>query len=321
MYLINKYTRNTFFSALGTIAVFSAVLFSCKKEDAEIPYNDIVNYTVDVEGETVKAAVDNDRIILYWPLEKEIPATITPVINVSKNAGISPASGVAVSTTETVVYTVTSETGAERKYTLYIPNNRVKPYIKSWDGLTHYNEKAFIIEGNQINFRGDYFSTKENESRVFLTNENNQEVEAETVINKDLIFAFRPKELGVYKKIRFETSGYTFSYDTVFHYITSPFSRIPYPTENITVKQGEEFVLTGQNLDKISSFIMTKLSGGDEYELVIKNSTSGTITLTVPATVPAGEYNYLLYQQPAGEFHDLINGQLALWETAIIVTN
>ncbi|WP_126972704.1 hypothetical protein [Gynurincola endophyticus] len=321
MYLINKLTHKTILSSIGTIVLLSAVLFSCKKEDAKIPYTEVVNFTVDVEGEAVKAAVDNDKIILYWPLEKDIPETISPVINVSKNATISPASGATISTTETVVYTVTSETGAVRKYTLYIPNNKVKPYIKSWDGLTLYNGKAFIVEGNQINIRGDYFSTKENGSRVFITNENNQEVEAEIVAKTGLVFGFRPKEIGTYKKFRFESAGYTFTFDTVFHYVSDPFSRISYPTENITVKQGEDFVLTGKNLDKISSVVLTKLSGGDQYELVIKNATSATITLTTPATIPTGEYNYLLYKQNAGEYHDIINGQLALWETAIIVTN
>lgn len=321
MYLINKYTHQTIFSAIGTIVLLSTILFSCKKEDAKIPYTEIVNFSVDIEGEVVKAAVDNDRIILYWPLEKEIPETITPLISISKNAQINPASGEVVSTRETIVYTVTAETGAIRKYTLYIPNNKVKPYVKSWDGLSSYNGRAFIVEGNQINIRGDYFSTKENESRVFFTNENNQEVEAEIVTKGELVFGFRPKELGTYKKIRFESAGYTFTFDTLFNYITNPYSSIPNLTENITVKQGEDFVLNGQNLDKINRVILTKLSGGDEFELVVKNATAGTITITVPETLPTGEYNYMIYFQSAGEYHDARQSELVLRTSAIIVTN
>lgn len=111
----------------GSLAVAFALVTSCKKETeyASSPYNKIEGFAVTTEGSgVINAAVNGDSILVYWPTYATLPATVSPVIRVSENATITPASGTAVSLVTGTKFTVTSQSGVAKDYFLKLVLNQ-----------------------------------------------------------------------------------------------------------------------------------------------------------------------------------------------------
>jgi len=117
------------------ITVFSA----CKKEYeiAPTPYTEITAFKIPYNGgkDTIVAAVDGENIYVSWPGSTEwpIPETVAPIINISKNASISPASGAAIALKDGAQYQVKAQDGTIKTYTVKLSNGALLPSFQDED--------------------------------------------------------------------------------------------------------------------------------------------------------------------------------------------
>ena len=305
------------------VAVWTAVVLllavSCKKEAALRPYTDIVNFTVtSPDGEPIKAAIDGDSIVIYWPIGKELPETLTPVINVAEGATISPASGEEVSLREAVQYTVKAETGDRKTYRLHVPNNKPKPYVSTLGGLNIKGDRQFIFKDWVMSFRGDYYDASEGGTAVFYVDAEGNETPAEVQYISELGVNIVAGALGAFSGVKIESNGHTIFYETVFEVVENPFSTLTDPEEPTTAKPGDELTFSGTNLDKVDKFEIGNYLTNTQLELEIVAATAESITVKLPADIPAGAYNFIVGYFPAGEYNDAGNTASYLQEHNLI---
>lgn len=160
--MAHKYLYKGLLSLLGIMALFS----SCKTEheDALSPYTEVESFTFENNNKTFDAVILGDSIVVYWLVYNTMPTTITPTINISKGAAISPKSGEPVSFSETTVYTVTAEDGTEKKYKLKPQANKPTPVIsniKSQFTETNlsWGKDYQYYMGESLHIIGQYFLT------------------------------------------------------------------------------------------------------------------------------------------------------------------
>ncbi|QBQ40765.1 hypothetical protein E2P86_06205 [Sphingobacterium psychroaquaticum] len=161
---------NAIFQLLKSTALYLsliATLVSCKKEQPDLPYNDIETFTIeDANGKPLQGVIKGEDIIIYWTPLMEDPESITPTIQVSENASISPASGTAVAYSEETKYTVTAQDGSKKTYTLRPQTGQPVPYITS--NATAFNFNTVLAIG------GDFFIPNTDKTKVYLV-QNNKE--------------------------------------------------------------------------------------------------------------------------------------------------
>jgi len=125
------YRIPTLLLAVG-ITLFSA----CKKEyeTALTPYTEITSFKIPYNAgkDTIVAAVDGENIYVSWPGSTEwpIPETVAPIINISKNASISPASGTAIALKDGLQYQVKAQDGTIKTYTIKLSNGSLLPSFR-----------------------------------------------------------------------------------------------------------------------------------------------------------------------------------------------
>lgn len=305
------------------IVVWTAVVLllavSCKKEAALRPYTDIINFTVtSPDGEPIKAAIDGDSIVIYWPIGKERPETLTPVIHVAEGATISPASGEEVSLREAIQYTVKAETGDSKTYRLHVPNNKPKPYVNTFGGLNIKDDKQFIFKDWVMSFRGDYYDASEGGTAVFYIDAAGNEIPAEVQHISELGANIVAGTLGTFSGIKIESNGHTIFYETVFDVVENPFSTLANPEGSTTAKPGDELTFSGTNLDKVDKFEIGNYLTNTQLELDIVTATAESITVKLPSDLPIGEYNLIVAYYPAGEYNDAGNTASYLQEHNLI---
>ncbi|NGM64096.1 hypothetical protein [Sphingobacterium sp. SGR-19] len=294
------FTRISIFTASIVVAV------ACKKEEALLPYNDIVNFTVAVdESAMIKAAIDGDSIVLYWPIGQTIPETLTPTIHVADGASISPASGETIALRGEVTYTVTAETGDTKTYRLRIPNNRPRPYINSFGGLQTYQDKQYIFQNFALSIRGDYFDTLADGAKVYFVDIAGNDHEVEIQHSTELGYNVLASVLGTFSGLKIFSSGYTIFYETTpFEVAENPFVIIETPKSTLSVKTGGTITLTGVNTDNVEKMELGNYFSNSYKAVTIVNKTESSITFRVPEDFPPGEYNELVVHYPAGPYHD-----------------
>ena len=161
----NDYKKNI----LSLITVCAGALFlltSCETE-----YNTtyvsgdagIKSFTVQaIEGqEPIQAAIVNDTIKILWTSYNEMPKNITPTIEISDKAAISPKTGVEIPFKTGEKYTVTSEAGVAKQYTLQIDFRQPQPKI-----LATNPTKAF--KGEWLTYPADNLWINLEQTRVYL---------------------------------------------------------------------------------------------------------------------------------------------------------
>lgn len=150
------------FTRWCTAAVVCLLLLNaCKKEYPDYPYNDIKQFVIkNVNGADLKAAFNNNDIILYWPPFVNVPDSITPQITVAERAAIHPASGTKVPFNETTVYTVTAQDGSIRTYKLVVATNQPPLAVK-------YVQEPMKL-GAEFEISGEYFIPDTNQTKLYL---------------------------------------------------------------------------------------------------------------------------------------------------------
>lgn len=311
------------FTRMSIFTVAIVVAVACKKEQSLFPYNDIVNFTVTTdESEQVKAAIDGDSIVLYWPVGQTIPETITPTIQVANGASISPASGETIALGEDVIYTVTAETGDTKTYRLRVPSNRPKPYVNTFGGLQTYQGKQYIFQNFGLSIRGDYFDTLEDGGKVYFVDIAGNDHEVEIQHSTELGYNVLASVLGTFSGLRMVSAGYTIFYETApFEVTENPFITVVAPESIISAKTGDTITLTGVNTGKAEKMELGNYLTNTYETVSITNKTTTSITFQIPEDFPSGEYNELLVYYPAGPYNDAGHASLYLTTSnSIIVT-
>ena len=284
-------------------------LSSCKKEYPNLPYTDLLNFSIkDANGETLKGAIENGEIIIYWPPQQAQPATISPEITVAEKASVSPSSGSAVPFSQNTSYTVTAEDGTSASYKLKIVVNSPLPVLNAVYGLMTYNTKVFINTSDVIQVAGDYFDKTPGNTKVVLINANNQEVEAKIEsLNEITVSAFSDVPVGKYKAVKVVVNGKSVTYLQDFEVIvnTKPLVSDISFQQIRTLKRGDSFTFSGgTNVETITSIQLYDLSARVYRDVILKEAKSGTVTIQIPADFPLQNYTRLRYYYAAGAYYD-----------------
>jgi hypothetical protein len=131
--MINMKTRYSIYT-FPALLLLAGILFSACKKEYEIaptPYAEITSFKIPYNAgkDTIVAIVNGENIHVSWPGSTEwpIPETISPVIHISKNASISPASGTAIALHDGAQYQVKAQDGTTKDYTIKLSNGAVLP--------------------------------------------------------------------------------------------------------------------------------------------------------------------------------------------------
>lgn len=152
--------------------IFLLVTFaSCKKEEAAFPYNEIRQFSIQTpDGTSLRASINNNEIILYWPPLIAMPDSITPQIAISDRAMVEPASGSKVPFKDGVQFKVTAQNGASQTYTLRAGSNQPVPVFD-------VSSPEFLYIDRPLDLRGEYFIADTTKTKLFLINKDNQAVQ------------------------------------------------------------------------------------------------------------------------------------------------
>ncbi|WP_175635839.1 DUF5018 domain-containing protein [Pedobacter ghigonis] len=300
---------------------------SCKKEYEEFPYTDIVSFTVkDADGNPLKAVIDGKQIILYWPSNQAIPDNIAPAITVSERATVSPASGSTVAFKETTKFVVTAQNGTTKEYLIKKIINQPLLKINISSGISVYNTKNFVTRGGFINVTGDNIIASKEQTKAYLVNTSTN-AEKELTINTITPIALSAEvdatvSDGIYKlKIVSGVRSVTFENTFGVSYGRPSITPVEMSVIKLTFKLGEEFILKGTNrIELLNKFSIRNATSKQLYDLIIKETKTGQLTLKIPDNLPVGKYDLYSYDYPAGEYYAAGPTQRA-FDDIITITN
>ena len=298
---MNRITRLIYW---GLLTAGIALITSCKKETAyaDSPYNKIENFAVTTSGTgLINAAVNGDSILVYWPAYAALPATVSPVIRVSDNATITPASGTPVNLVTGTKFTVKSQSGAVKDYFLKLVLNQ--PGIQFNENISYTAPKGgtFSISTNRdVKYLvEDVASTK-----AWLVNTAGKEEALNIVFqvrnNIHYVDVTIPENIsfseGAYK-LKFTSGQVSAVTGEALVGIIYPESRRPKAaplTTSITVKRSGNVTFSGTSfVDMKDARVYGYKADWSEREIgtfTLESFTETTATYKVPADFPKGTY-------------------------------
>ncbi|WP_293787851.1 hypothetical protein [uncultured Pedobacter sp.] len=304
------YKRFTFNSYYLLILCVVIIFGACKKQYEDYPYADILSFTIkDAQGNLLKAVVDGQNLIIYWPSGQEVPDHIVPAIVVSEKATVSPASGQRIAFNEGAKFVVTAQNGTSKEYLIKKIINQPLLKINISSGVLVYNNKSFVNRGSNINVTGDNILAGKDQTSAFLVNT------ANSTERKIAISSITPISLSALVDAAVPDGNYqlkiisgqrsvlfqrTFGVSNGRPAITP----VELSTIKLTLKTGEEFVLSGENrIELVNQFAIRHVATKQMYNLIIKETKAGELTLKVPEDLPAGNYDLYSYNYPAGDYY------------------
>lgn len=329
----NQY-KKTFFSCLTACVTIIAVMTSCDTDYNTI-YNDIPGETTYVSGdafiksftvqafkdqEPMQASIVNDTIKIIWVSYYEIPKTITPNILVVDKALINPKSAVEIPFKTGEKYTVISEAGTSKQYTLQVDFRQPKP--KTFGLGTKGNLGGWLsINGGPGNIGTDNLWFNLEQTRVYLVSATDKTTEYECEIvyfgkgtgilsdpfSAHGIYFYLPTNMPIGKyDIRVKNGEYvlrqTLEANWFNYEVTEPTTlRISTFTRTFNVKVDNTFSIRGTKLDTGTKIFTSVGTSGTRYPLEIVSRTAYAITFKVPADTPAGAYNRLFFVEDSKE--------------------
>lgn len=295
-----------------TLLIISILLFTvgCKKEYAEYPYSDLISFTVkDNVGTALKGAVTNTDITLYWPPFQTVPDSISPVIIISENATVSPASGTKVPFKETTHFTVTAENGTKTVYTLKPTVNQPIPYITSMSPSYSYlfNDVTVFIPGINLSLQGNYFVPDTTLTKVYLSTEGGKTISLPILQATESSIGTGPLSdyitTGTYFTVKVVTGARTVTSGRCVLGEVLPLISSVTVLRAKTYKGGDIVTISGTNISSVNKISVVTVITGVPQDLIIQSTTANSATVQVPATAPSGAYTVFQYTYPANAYH------------------
>ncbi|HWW41699.1 hypothetical protein [Pedobacter sp.] len=271
---------------------------SCKKTTHEIdyPFADIKSFTVpDGNGNKLSVAVDQQTLTLYWPGNTSVPDSISPVIEVSERARISPASGKKVALKDGLSYTVTAQNGTSLVYKLKVVNNQAPPQLNDESPLTTH-------QYDQINLNGkvNYLIPDLEKTKAYLVDGSGQEIRlmivdlGRTALNLfvDTYDQTRLPGPGKYK-LKIVTGGKSITSKTDFITIDKVDFAPPYifnaSAQPIRAKRGTRVTLPFRNLSG-NTITLISLDGANLLDIVSVSADGQGLLVDIPTEHSTGEF-------------------------------
>lgn len=305
--------------------LFLVSLSACKKEYPALPYTDILAFSVkDANGEPLKAVIENNEIILHWPIGQVVPQEITPSITIADKASISPAAGTKVSFSESVTYTVKAEDGTVTTYKLKPVVNSFIPMIKAFHGVRIYKTKSFVMTNSDVQLGGDLFDVTEGKTQVFFVNAGGQDVPVKIKSMTPISVSLDPNVVtGNYQGVKVTSGNKTSFFSQTFEVIVDPrpmFLATAFTTAS-TIKRTAQFTITGgTNLDKINAAALYSDATDKFIAVNLKTVTANSITFDLPAGFPLGKYIGIRYAYPESAYHAVGSDNMFFGDFPLTVT-
>jgi len=286
---------------------------SCKKEYIDkvnrvLADNFIESFAISEfhKDTVIQASIVGDEIIVYWPGYKELPASISPKIGTSEKAIISPASETSVPFQNGTKYTVKSESGVEKEYTLKVDLRQPIPVV-IYDG--HFKD---IAQGSIKGIAGYWILRDAARTKIFLVSKENPQQEYELPLmdfglERRFIYT-APRAVithdvpaGDYhtKFVNGIHTVYATIKDKDERHVTtvteSPRDKAKYISDlntlPITLKKGDELVIYGACFDRIQKVSLLKTrTSGDKHELELVRSSYTEWVGKIPSDIPLDTY-------------------------------
>lgn len=290
------------FKSTAILCLLFLFIYSCKKEYTDYPYNEMEKFVInDGSGAELKAAIQNNKIIIYYPPLQTIPDSITPEITISERAVISPESGVKIPFKDGLTYTVTAQDGTKQTYELQAAVNQ--PPLNFITGNT--------ILGTFIGLNGEYFITDTTQTKVSLIDRNKKEIRIPANVYAKLtaasIVVNLPARLGI------DTGSYMVKLTSGKRSSTQgpiligeAAVRLSYPNQT-TIRRGEEYTVTDtsgyammirRNGENINRGVSVYVNNSQYVPVSVTKLSATELTIKIPADCPLG-YFYLGYGKSA----------------------
>lgn len=272
------------------LATLLILLFSCKKEYPDSPYADLQQFIIkDAKGNDLKAAINGEEVILYWPPFQEVPDSISPVTVISERASISPVSGKKVPFNNETSYTVTAQNGTTKQYKLKLALNQLKPDVSM---------VSSALVGTSFALSGDFFIPDTARTKVFVIDNKGKDIQLKNVvsINQLNIWFYLPElEEGSYK-VKMISGIHTVIVkgELAITYSATPSIDNNFVKYPIALKKAGayQYRITGTPVSKITKIRMKLLSDNSFHEVEIKSrNADNTVLLKIPDTMPPGTYS------------------------------
>lgn len=305
--------RNIYLFPLFALCFLAFIMSSCKKEYIQTPFNQIEAFSVtDSLGNQLKASFAGDSIVVYWPPFQTAPSKVTPQIVVSSGATISPASGTEVVFASGTLYTVTAQDGSKKTYKLIPLINQPAPVfdVQGADALQI---------GEHLNLRGQYFITDTNQTKLYLVNSANKDLQLSlkgAFFNSFFLSLSLPQNNSIdtgYYKVKL-VSGKNTIVKGPYHFGVPSLPAFTSPDLGKNIKRGQTLTFTISG--PFAKYFTNTFTGGrailyvgDNFDTVtvdISMPTAGTLVMTIPADAPVG----IIY---AVEFYDKDDAFLQTW--------
>lgn len=277
---------------------------SCKKETEQAPYpfNSITAFTVQTNGtDSVAAAVAGDSIILYWPYHISLPEQVQPLIAVSENATVSPASGAAVNLATGTKYTVKAQDGSVKDYFLKVIVHQ--PAIQIYAAFAQSFPYGSTIDyNNSTTLR--YVIRDNQQTRYYLVDGENNETELPVTFytqGRDSMMSVKIPEKGQIApgpyRVKVTSGTQTAITDNIA--IGVVYGNADKPVINsitgpLTIKRGGTVTFEGTNfIDMRAARLYSLPDWFTEEEigiLELESFTETSATYRIPATLPLGTY-------------------------------
>lgn len=265
------------------VCIILLVLGGCKKEykDAPHPYHDITAFKVPYGAtDSLKAAITNDSIIVYWPGYTAIPDSIAPGITISANATILPASGQKVALKTGTTFTVTAQDSSKTTYTLYFKVQRDDPALPD-ARLNGKINTSWVMHGfnyliPDVSLTSLHLITQAgNEIPIPISSMNVTSIITESI----------PKSVADtgYYKLKLVNNNYTLiSGDSAIRIYTAPIINAFTPDKGV---MGDEVTLNGEYFSATPAANVVKFSG---TEATVVYATTTQLKVKVPAGATTG---------------------------------
>ncbi|SEW26324.1 hypothetical protein [Chitinophaga arvensicola] len=274
-------TLNKYFFA-GCLLLLSA----CTKENAKLPYSEITSFNIPYgNGQSLSAAIDGQDIIVYWPFEQQMPTEITPQITVSDQAAVKPASGAKVALSSATSYTVTAQDGSTVIYKIRIVSVQPTPVVTALQNDWY----SFIGPGYKDKLDALYVIRDSSRTHLSVISGAGKKVPLIIdSITRERIYYTMPAVLDTGKYRMFlETGSFSFTGKTDLYYREHEPELEDYG--NLTLKRGQTFTLKGKYLNKVTAALIMP-DFVNQFDLEVISNTATSVTLRLPASVPAGTY-------------------------------